>query len=64
MKKIIIALALVTTSLASCSEKSKTMGSEETIYSCTMHHQVREYKDGQCPICGMDLVVVPDINDW
>lgn len=29
-----------------------------TVWTCTMHPQVREDKPGQCPICGMDLVPV------
>ncbi|MBX9850274.1 MAG: hypothetical protein K2X86_00780 [Cytophagaceae bacterium] len=37
---------------------------DKTIYSCTMHHQVQEDKTGPCPICGMDLIVVPDIKKW
>ncbi len=28
------------------------------------HHQVKEEKPGPCPICGMTMVIVPDINDW
>lgn len=48
----------------SCKEKSKTLNSDETIYSCTMHHQVREEKPGPCPICGMEMVIVPDIEKW
>src|SRR5438552_1059333 len=27
-----------------------------TIYSCSMHPQVRSKKPGKCPFCGMDLV--------
>lgn len=50
--------------VSSCNEKSKTLGSDKTVYSCTMHHQVRENKSGPCPVCGMDLVVVADLNDW
>jgi membrane fusion protein, copper/silver efflux system len=28
----------------------------ETIYTCSMHPQVRAKKPGKCPFCGMDLV--------
>lgn len=27
-----------------------------TIWTCTMHPQIRQTEPGQCPICGMDLV--------
>lgn len=48
-----------------CTKKnSQTKGSEKTVYSCTMHHEIRKDDKGQCPICGMDLVVVSDINQW
>jgi len=29
---------------------------EETIWTCSMHPQIREDEPGQCPICGMDLI--------
>lgn len=29
-----------------------------TLYTCPMHHQIREDKPGKCPICGMTLVPV------
>jgi hypothetical protein len=61
--KLIIALVFLTT-IISCKEESKTKGSEKTVYSCTMHHQVREDKSGPCPICGMTMVIVPDITNW
>ena len=28
----------------------------ETIYTCSMHPQIRQDGPGQCPICGMDLI--------
>lgn len=64
MKLKLITTLILLSVLFGCKEESKTKGSEKTVYSCTMHHQVREDKPGQCPICGMDLVVVSDINDW
>jgi RND family efflux transporter MFP subunit len=30
----------------------------ETIWSCSMHPQIRQPKPGKCPICGMDLIPV------
>lgn len=63
--KYFLSFILVITACGACgNERSQTAGSDKTIYSCTMHHVVREYKDVQCPICGMDLVIIPDINDW
>jgi len=31
---------------------------QETIYTCSMHPQIRQNKPGSCPICAMDLVPV------
>ena len=28
----------------------------ETIYTCSMHPQIRQNELGDCPICGMDLI--------
>lgn len=33
---------------------------EETIWTCSMHPQVRLPEPGQCPICGMDLIPLND----
>ena len=32
----------------------------ETIYTCSMHPGVRQNEPGDCPICGMDLIEVPE----
>jgi hypothetical protein len=40
---------------------SKAVGhthSEETIYTCPMHPEIRQSEPGNCPICGMKLVKV------
>ena len=29
---------------------------EETVWTCSMHPQIRQDEPGQCPICGMDLI--------
>ena len=29
---------------------------EEIIWTCSMHPQIRAQEEGQCPICGMDLI--------
>lgn len=31
---------------------------EATVYTCSMHHQIRSDKPGKCPICGMTLIPV------
>jgi Cu(I)/Ag(I) efflux system membrane fusion protein len=41
------------------SEDTKTPSSETaktTIWTCSMHPQIRMNKPGKCPICGMDLI--------
>ena len=48
------------------SEREETVG--ETIWSCSMHPQIRLKKEGQCPICNMALIPVqvdssPDSSD-
>jgi Cu(I)/Ag(I) efflux system membrane fusion protein len=35
---------------------------EETIYTCSMHPQIRQNEPGQCPICAMDLVPVSSVE--
>ena len=29
---------------------------ENTVWTCSMHPQIRQAESGQCPICGMDLI--------
>ena len=31
-------------------------GQEKTIWTCSMHPQIKKDQPGQCPICGMDLI--------
>ncbi len=38
-----------------------TQEAEHTIWTCSMHPQIREDGPGSCPICGMDLI--PLVND-
>ncbi|MFB6318584.1 efflux RND transporter periplasmic adaptor subunit [Saccharicrinis sp. FJH54] len=35
---------------------------ETTIWTCSMHPQVRSDKPGQCPICGMDLIPLSSLQ--
>jgi Cu(I)/Ag(I) efflux system membrane fusion protein len=49
----------VMTLLLGCSKKETADAVPAgTVWTCTMHPQVREDEPGQCPICGMDLVPV------
>ena len=32
------------------------MADSETIWTCSMHPQIRKSESGDCPICGMDLI--------
>lgn len=41
--------------------KTKHSHSENTVWTCSMHPQIRQSEPGQCPICGMDLI--PLSND-
>jgi len=36
--------------------------SEETIWTCSMHPQIRMDEPGQCPICGMDLIPLTSLT--
>lgn len=36
-------------------EPSAEASKQETIYSCSMHPQIRQKEPGNCPICGMKL---------
>ena len=43
-------------------ETSQTAGADadETIYTCSMHPQIRQNEPGECPLCGMDLIPAVD----
>jgi len=36
---------------------------EETLWTCSMHPQIRSDKPGKCPICSMDLIPLDTYND-
>jgi len=36
---------------------------KETIWTCSMHPQIRQNEPGKCPICGMDLIPLTSSND-
>lgn len=35
---------------------------EETIWTCSMHPQIRQNEPGDCPICGMDLIPLENMD--
>jgi len=41
-------------------EHTETAAGEETIWTCSMHPQIRQSEPGDCPICGMDLIPLED----
>jgi membrane fusion protein, copper/silver efflux system len=43
---------------ASPQKKTEIIG--ETIWTCSMHPQIRQNEPGDCPICGMDLIPLED----
>ncbi|UII27347.1 efflux RND transporter periplasmic adaptor subunit [Fulvivirga maritima] len=38
------------------SEQHQHSGGEATVWTCSMHPQIRQNKPGKCPICGMELI--------
>ena len=56
MKKIFLLLSIII--LVACNsnnQQAKADNSQTTIYTCSMHPQVKEDKPGKCPICHMTL---------
>jgi ssDNA-binding Zn-finger/Zn-ribbon topoisomerase 1 len=47
-----------------CSQKpqGKPVVEKKIIYTCSMHHQIRKDQPGDCPICGMTLVPLEQIE--
>ena len=35
-----------------------TESTKGTIWTCSMHHQIRMPQPGKCPICGMELITL------
>jgi len=42
-----------------CSKKNEDKSHDHTVYTCSMHPQIKQDKPGNCPICGMTLTPVP-----
>ncbi|MBA2408126.1 MAG: efflux RND transporter periplasmic adaptor subunit [Chitinophagales bacterium] len=58
-----IAIFLIMLILSSCGEKNKKMEDDHTYYTCPMHPEIHEDHPGDCPICGMPLVLKIDSSD-
>jgi Cu(I)/Ag(I) efflux system membrane fusion protein len=62
MNKIKILALLFVFGFAACKQKPQTVTVTKTqhlfYYTCSMHPQVHEDHDGNCPICGMKLIKV------
>jgi len=60
MNKIKILALLFALFFAACKHKPQQSAKQETkaYYTCSMHPQVHEDHDGNCPICGMKLIKV------
>ena len=43
--------------------ENKHENSKNTIWTCSMHPQIRQNETGQCPLCGMDLIPLSNEGD-
>ncbi len=41
----------------------KSIGKQASVWTCSMHPQIRQDKAGDCPICAMDLIPLNSGND-
>jgi Cu(I)/Ag(I) efflux system membrane fusion protein len=60
MNKFIYIILLFAVFFAACKHKPKPIVNQQNkvYYTCSMHPQVHEDHDGNCPICGMKLIKV------
>jgi len=69
MKKItffLITLSVLgVVGLQGCAKEKPTAQIEvkKAVYTCPMHHQIRKDQPGECPICGMTLVPLDNIEE-
>lgn len=50
------------TSGTSDSSQPEVIASEDTVWTCSMHPQIRQDHPGTCPLCGMDLTPADNEN--
>ncbi len=64
---LLIASNLIGTTGATTTESGENASAEKdsapTIWTCSMHPQIRQPRPGQCPLCGMDLTPASDGDD-
>jgi hypothetical protein len=70
MKNLLILLivlsAIGVVGLTGCAKQDRPVaqaGAKKILYTCPMHHQIRKEQPGECPICGMTLVPLEDIEE-
>ena len=66
MNKISLLILLLVAVLAACRQKPQQIAEKtqnKVYYTCSMHPQVHEDHDGNCPICGMKLIKVELTGD-
>ena len=44
-------------------EHTGISGDDDVVYTCSMHPQVRQEEEGDCPICGMELIPASEEDD-
>lgn len=49
-------LAVIVAGCNSSGKDGKSNAADKQLYRCPMHHEIVQDKQGNCPICGMDLV--------
>lgn len=55
---VMLAVALVALGVTGCSKPESTQsgGTQTKQYTCSMHPEVVQDKEGKCPKCGMALI--------
>src|SRR6188472_2166049 len=58
MKKFIFLFIIIVSAFSACKNKQPAKIDKDAYYTCSMHPQVMQDKQGTCPICHMDLIIV------
>ncbi len=62
---VIVTLSITLSACSSQDKKSSTTEqpkTEKAVYTCPMHPEITSDKPGQCPKCGMDLVLKDELK--